>query len=73
MVMKLQIFRTKKSKAGSNYSCLAIISLGSALKKDKNYYRQKILKECKYIKKEKDMIRHNIDELESSSEDSDEE
>ena len=41
----------------SNDTCLAVISLESALKKDENY-------KCKYIKK---VIRHIVDELESSS------
>ena len=44
--MKLQI-----PKVHSNYTCLAVISLDSALKKDENYYPQVYLKECKYIEK----------------------
>ena len=31
----------------SNHTCLAVISLNSALKKDGNYYPQVFLKECK--------------------------
>ena len=53
----------------SNHPCLAVISLDSALKKDDNYYLQVLLKECKYI--EKKVIRHIINDLESSSDDSD--
>ena len=49
----------------SNHTCLAIISLDSALNKDGNYYWQVFLKELKYIKKI--IIRHIIDGLESSS------
>ena len=45
----------------SNHTCLAIISLDSALTKDENYYRQVFLKECKYI--EKKVIRHINDNL----------
>ena len=56
-------------KVDSNHTCLAVISLNSALKKDKNYYLQVFLKECKYI--EKKVVRHIIDDLESSSDDSD--
>ena len=33
------------------HTCLAVISLGSALKTDDNYYPQVFLKECKYIEK----------------------
>ena len=33
----------------SNYTCLVVISLDSALNKDGNYYPQVFLKECKYI------------------------
>ena len=38
-------------KMDSNYTCLVVISLDSALKKDDNYYQQLFLKKCKYIKK----------------------
>ena len=58
-------------KEDSNHTCLTVISLDSALKKDENYYPQLFLKECKYIKKK--VTRHIIDDLESSSDDSDEE
>ena len=37
------------SKVDSNLTCLAVISLGSALNKDGSYYLQVFLKECKYI------------------------
>ena len=36
-------------KIDSNHTCVAVISLDSALKKDENYYPQVFLKECKYI------------------------
>ena len=35
----------------SDQTCLTVISLDSAPKKDKNYYPQVFLKECKFIKK----------------------
>ena len=54
-------------KADSNHTCLAVISLDYALKKDYNYYLQVSLKEFKYI--EKKLVRHIIDDLESSSDD----
>ena len=45
MAMKLQIFTTKKiPKLNSNHTCLAVITLDSALKKDDNYYPQVFLK-----------------------------
>ena len=53
----------------SNHTCLVVISLDSVLKKDENYYSQVFLKECKYINKK--VIRHIIDDKESSSDDSD--
>ena len=53
----------------SNHTCLAVISLDSALNKDKIYYPQMVLKECEYITK--NVIRHIIDDLENSSYDSD--
>ena len=56
-----------------NHTCLAVIRLDSALKKDDKYYLQVFLKECKYIGKK--VIRHINDNLSdiSSSNDSDEE
>ena len=45
----------------SNHTCLAVISLDSAFKKDSNYYPQVFLKECKYM--EKKVIRHINDNL----------
>ena len=74
MVMKFKIFMIKKIiKVDSNYTYLAVIKLNSALKKDKNYYPEVFLKECKYI--EKKVIRHINDNLSdfSSDDDSDEE
>ena len=57
MAMKLQTFRIKKTpNIDSNHTCLAAISLDSALKKNDYYYPQVFLKECKYI--EKKVIRH---------------
>ena len=61
----------KVSKLDSNHICLAKITLDSAFKKDDNYYPEVFLKECKYI--EKKIVRHIIDGLHSSSDDSDEE
>ena len=39
------------SKADSNHTCLAVITLDSTLNKNGNYYPQLFLKECKYMKK----------------------
>ena len=36
----------KMPKVGSNHTYLAVISLYSALEKDKSYYLQEFLKEC---------------------------
>ena len=51
-----EFYNKKVPKMDSNYTCLAAISLDSALKKDGNYYPQVFLKECKYGKNE--AIRH---------------
>ena len=53
----------------SNHTCLAVIGLDSAFKKDDNYYMQVFLKECKCI--EKNVIRHineNLSDLSYSDE-----
>ena len=62
MVMKLQMFMIKKiPKVDSNHTCLAVIKLDSALKKDENCYLQVLFKECEYI--EKKVIMHINDNL----------
>ena len=48
-------------KVDSNHTCIAVISLDSALKKDQNCYPQVFLKVCDYI--EKKVIRHISDNL----------
>ena len=45
----------------SNHTCLAAITLDSALKKDGNYYLQVFLKGCEYI--EKKVVRQIHDNL----------
>ena len=55
------------SKVDSNYSCLAVISLDSALRKDENYFLQVFLKEYKYIKKKvRRHINDNLSDFSSS-------
>ena len=55
----------------SNHTCLGVVSLDSALKKDEIYFPQVLLKECKYI--EKKVVRHINDSLSNfSSDESDE-
>ena len=66
----------KIPKVDSNHTCLAVISLDSAVKKGKSYYPRVILKKCKYI--EKKVIRYTNDNLSdfsffNESDDSDEE
>ena len=65
-----KIYNKKIPGVDSNHTCLAVFSLDSPLKKDENYYLQAFLKECTYI--EKKVIKHIIDDLESSSDDPDE-
>ena len=55
----------------STHTCLAIITLHSALKKDENYYPKVRLKECKYI--EKNVIRRITEDMDSFSSNSGEE
>ena len=57
----------------SNCVCLAVILIDFVLKKEKNYYPQAFLKECKHTEKEKKVIRYITDHLNNSSDDSDEE
>ena len=60
-------YDNKVPKVDSNHTCLTVIGLDSALKKD--YYPRVLLKKCKYI--EKQVIGHingNLSELRSSDE-----
>ena len=55
-------FHDKKIlKVDSSHTCLEVISLDSALKKDDNHYLQVFLKECKYT--EEKVIRKINDNL----------
>ena len=54
-------YEKRIAKVNPNQTCLEVISLDSALKKDENYYPKLFLKEWKYI--EKKLIRHINDNL----------
>ena len=63
-------------KVDSNYTCLEVIRLDSALKNDENYYPQVFFKECKCSKSRViKLINDNLSDLYSSgySDDFDEE
>ena len=47
----IDFYEKEIAAMASNYTCLAVISLDSALKKDKKYYLQVFLKVWKNIKK----------------------
>ena len=59
----------KMWKEGSEYICLSVFLLGSVYKKDKNYYPQVLLEECKHVIKEKKKSTKNFitDDVEISS------
>ena len=63
-------------KVDSNHTCLAVVSLGAAIKKYKIYYPKVFFKECKCIKKNVFWhINDNLSNFSSSdyTDDSDEE
>ena len=67
-------YNKKISKVDSNHTCLVVISLDSALKRDDNYYRQVFLEECKYTKKKVvRYIHHDLSDFSYSFDESDEE
>ena len=63
----------KIPKKGSQCICLSVILIDSVYKKDKNYYPQAFLEECKYVVKEKKKAKFITDNLEIFSDDYDEE
>ena len=70
----IDFYNKKFTKSNSNHTCLAVISLDSALKKDDSYYLQVFLKVCKYIGR--NVARHihdNLSDYSYSSDESDEE
>ena len=65
----IELYDKEVSMVDSNHIYLAVISLDSAFKEDKNYCLQVFLKECKYI--EKKVIRNingNLSDFSSSDE-----
>ena len=67
-------YEKKIPRLDSNYSCLAVITMDSALKKDGSYYPQVFLKECKYIERNvAGHIHENLSEFSYSSNEPDEE
>ena len=66
-------YNNKISKEGSQCICLTVILIDSLYRKDKNYYPQVFLEECKYVVKEKKMTEYVNDEIEFSYDDSDRE
>ena len=70
MAMKFftDFYDKKISKLDSNHTCLAVISLDYASKKDGSHYQQVFLKECQYIEKKiiRD-IRENLSDFSCSS------
>ena len=60
-------------KEGSQCIYLSVILINSPYKKDKNYYPQVFLEECKYVLKEKKTSKYVTDDIEISSDDSDKE
>ena len=56
----------------SNHTCLAVIAIDSALKKDQTYYLQAFSKRVKTDWQRKKKIRQTMADLEGSSDDSDE-
>ena len=59
-------------KEGSHCICLSSISIESVFRMGKNYYPQMLLEKCLYMAKEKKMPKYITDNVEISSDDSDE-
>ena len=49
--MAMTLSSMKIPKVDPNHTCLAVMTLDSAVKKNDKYYPQVFLKECKYIEK----------------------
>ena len=62
----------KVPKEDSSCVCLSVTLIDSVFKIYENYYPQIFLEEFKYVVKKKEVTRHITEELEVSSDDSDE-
>ena len=61
------VFNKEIPKVDSNYTCLAVISLETAAKKDENHYPEGFLKECQYSEKKRiRCINDNLRDFSSS-------
>ena len=61
-------FHHKKiPREGSQFICLSVILINSVFKTGKNYYPQVYLEECKYVVKEKKILKYIIGNIEISS------
>ena len=65
--------KNKISKERPQCICLSVILIDSIYRKDKNYYSQVFLEECKYVDKEQKMCKFIADDIEISCDDSDKE
>ena len=62
-------YSRKTPETNTNYAFLLVISIDPVLKKERNFHQLVLLKECKYIEKEKKVIRHITKDLKFSSDD----
>ena len=60
-------------KEGSQFICLSVMLINTFYRTDKNCYPKVFLKECKYVFKEQNTPKFINDNIEISSNDSDEE
>ena len=56
----------KIPKEGSQCICLSLVLIDSVYRKDKNYYPQAFLEECKYVVKEEKMSKFITDNMKKS-------
>ena len=57
----------KIPKEGLKFTFLSVILINSVFRTDKNYYPEIFLEECKYIVKEKKMLKYFTEDIEISS------
>ena len=69
--IKTNFHNKKIPKEGPQFICISVILSDSVCRKDKNYYPQTFLEECKYVVKERKTSKFVIDDLDISSDDSD--
>ena len=64
---KINFHNNKIPREGPQFICLSVILIDSVFRAGKNYLPQVFLEQCKYVVKEKKILKYIIDDIKISS------